>query len=119
MRVKDSRIEDGKLVLKGDGREFSLPEGVYRRSEGESVTIRDGRIVAALPPVDFEKASRSDLERHMKDLDEQLSTIGEDAQLANIDLQNMLQKQQQAIQMMSQISKMLHDTSMAVIRKIG
>jgi hypothetical protein len=44
---------------------------------------------------------------------------GDDAQLANVDLQNMLQKQQQTLQMMSNISKMLHDTSMAVIRKIG
>lgn len=44
---------------------------------------------------------------------------GEDAQLANIELQNMLQKQQQMIQMMAQVSKLLHDTAMAVIRKIG
>jgi hypothetical protein len=45
--------------------------------------------------------------------------MGDEAQLANIDLQNMLQKQQQTIQMMSNISKVLHDTAMAVIRKIG
>ena len=45
--------------------------------------------------------------------------LGDDAQLANVDMQNMLQKQQQTMQMMSQISKQLHDTSMAVIRKIG
>jgi hypothetical protein len=52
-------------------------------------------------------------------LEENLSSVGEDAQLANIDMQNMLQKQQQTIQMMSQISKTMHDTAMAVIRKIG
>ena len=34
-------------------------------------------------------------------------------------LQNMLQKQQQTIQMLSNISKVLHDTALAVIRKIG
>ena len=45
--------------------------------------------------------------------------IGDDAQLANIDLQNILQKQQQTIQMMSDIAKVFHDTAMAVIRKIG
>jgi hypothetical protein len=39
--------------------------------------------------------------------------------LANIDLQNQLQKQQQTLQTMSNVSKMLHDTAMAVIRKIG
>lgn len=49
----------------------------------------------------------------------QLETVGDDAQLANVDLQNVLQKQQQTLQMMSTIEKLLHDTAMAVIRKIG
>jgi hypothetical protein len=46
-------------------------------------------------------------------------TMGEDAQLANVDLQNMLQKQQQTLMMMSNIGKTLSDTNMAAIRKIG
>jgi len=49
---------------------------------------------------------------------EKLQSTGEDAQLANVDLQGMLQKQQQTLQMMSNISKMLHDTAMAIIGKI-
>jgi len=48
-----------------------------------------------------------------------LDQIAHDAQLANIDLQNVLQKQQQLIQMLSNVSKVLQDTAMAVIRKIG
>lgn len=48
-----------------------------------------------------------------------LNSVGDDAQLANVDLQNVLQKQQQTLQMMSNISKMLYDTAMSVIRKIG
>lgn len=60
-----------------------------------------------------------ELENYIKEYEEQLNTIGDDAQLANIDLQNVLQKQQQTLQMLSTISKMLHDTAMAVIRKIG
>ena len=36
-----------------------------------------------------------------------------------LDLQNILQKQQQTMQMMSNISKMLYDTSHSVIRKMG
>jgi hypothetical protein len=51
--------------------------------------------------------------------EEILSIIGDDAQLANIDLQSALQKQQQTIQMMSNISKTLHDSALAVIRKMG
>jgi hypothetical protein len=45
--------------------------------------------------------------------------VGDDAQLANVDLQNTLQKQQQTLQTLSNISKALHDTAMAVIRKMG
>ena len=47
------------------------------------------------------------------------SQNSDDGQLANVDLQNTLQKQQQTLQMMSNISKMLYDTANAVIRKIG
>jgi len=43
---------------------------------------------------------------------------GCNGQLATIDLQKALQKQQAALQMLSNISKMNHDTSMSVIRKI-
>lgn len=45
--------------------------------------------------------------------------LNPDDRLANIDLQNMLQKQQQTIQMLSNVSKVLHDTSLAVQRKVG
>jgi hypothetical protein len=119
MDIEDARIEDGRLVLRGEGREFSLPDGVYRRPDGESVTIHDHTIVAAFAPIDVDRATRDELRRYVEGLDEQLSTVGDDAQLANIDLQSALQKQQQTIQMMSNISKLLHDTAMAVIRKIG
>lgn len=63
--------------------------------------------------------SKEQLKSYIDFLEEKLATLDEDAQLANIDLQNMLQKQQQTLHFMSQISKMLHDTAMAVIRKIG
>ncbi len=46
-------------------------------------------------------------------------TAEDDAQLANVDLQNTLQKQQQTLQMLSNISKMQHDNAMTIIRKIG
>jgi hypothetical protein len=49
----------------------------------------------------------------------QVDSLGDDAQLANVDLQNILQKQQQTLQMLSTISKLLSDTAMAVVRKIG
>jgi citrate synthase len=75
---------------------------------------------------DMKKQVRDEIERtrklhqdFMDCLEQNLSSIGDDAQLANIDLQDMLQRQQQILQTMSNVSKMLHDTAMAIIRKIG
>ena len=63
--------------------------------------------------------TKGKMDAYIKGLEEKLSSVGDDAQLANVDLQNILQKQQQTIQLMSNISKMLHDTGMAIVRKIG
>lgn len=62
---------------------------------------------------------KEEIEDAIREMEERLSTIGDDAQLANLDMQSILQKQQQTMQMMSQISKLLHDTAMSTIRKIG
>ena len=48
-----------------------------------------------------------------------LSGVGDEPQLANLEIQNILQKQSQSLQSMSNVSKTLHDTSMAIVRKIG
>lgn len=58
-------------------------------------------------------------DEEIRSLEEAMSSIGDDAQLANVDLQNMLQKQQQTLQLLSTISRSLHQTTVAVIRKIG
>ena len=58
-------------------------------------------------------------EKYLQSFEKKLATVGDDAQLVNIDLQNALQKQQQMLQTMSNVSKMLHDTIMVVVRRIG
>ena len=63
--------------------------------------------------------NKEELNNYIEDLEEKLQGVGDDAQLANVDLQNQLQKQQQTIQQMSNISKRLHDTAMAIIRNMG
>jgi hypothetical protein len=60
-----------------------------------------------------------DVDSYIKDWEDKLNAVGDDAQLANVDLQNMLQKEQQTLQMMSNISKLLYDTALSIIRKIG
>ena len=59
------------------------------------------------------------LDEIIENLEERLASTGDDAQLANIDLQSELHKQQQTIQTLTNVSKMMHDTALAVIRKIG
>lgn len=47
-----------------------------------------------------------------------LQKAGEDADLANIDLQNMQQKQQQVLQTLGNIAKAMHESAMGAIRKM-
>jgi len=52
-------------------------------------------------------------------LEEQLASVGDDAHLAKTDLQGALHKQQQLIQVLSNVSKLLSDYALSTIRKIG
>ena len=70
-------------------------------------------------PKRFSSIDPHAIEAEIKKWEEKLNTLGDDAQLANVDLQSILQKQQQTLQMMSNISKLLYDTAQSVIRKIG
>jgi hypothetical protein len=81
--------------------------------------IRDSLTRARATLCESQGLAKQKLEAQIRELEDKLDSVGDDAQLANVDLQNMLQKQQQLMQMMSQISKMLHDTATSVIRKIG
>ena len=60
--------------------------------------------------------SAADIERSY---DAKLQTIGEDAELANIDLQSNTERSARAMFLISNIMKAHHDTAMSVIRKIG
>jgi hypothetical protein len=51
--------------------------------------------------------------------EERLATLGDVSELSAIELQNAVQKTQQNLQMLSNVSKMAHDSIMAIIRKIG
>jgi len=63
--------------------------------------------------------NKAQYEAYLKSLEQKLGTVGEDAQLANIEMQNSLQKSQQMLQSMSNVSKMMYDTAILTIRKIG
>ena len=68
---------------------------------------------------EFDVAKFVALQKYIEQLEEDLQGVGDDGQLENVDMQNVLEKQQQTMQMLSNVSKMLHDTTMAIIRKLG
>jgi hypothetical protein len=59
---------------------------------------------------------RARMDTQRREMANTLSFAGDDAQLANVDLQNALQKQ--ALQTLSNIMKTMHDTAMAIIRNM-
>lgn len=64
------------------------------------------------------RMTKGELEDYISKMEEKLNTVGDDAQLANVDLQNVLQKQQQLLQTLSNIMKMLNDTAMSIVRNL-
>jgi hypothetical protein len=69
-----------------------------------------------VPPLGTDSLALLDSEIARWDL--RLATMQDDAQLVSIELQDMLQKHQQYLQLLSNISKATHDTAMAIIRNI-
>lgn len=57
-------------------------------------------------------------QRRLNTLARQLQTIGDDAQMMQLQLQAAMQKQTQAMQMLSSILKSMHDTERSIIRNI-
>lgn len=66
---------------------------------------------------EMRRVNRS-LEQELNDWERRLRTVADDAQLTTIDLQNMLQKQQQTLQVLSNISKVMYNTAMSAIRNL-
>ena len=79
----------------------------------------DGSLSPQVPTARGETKEGRVLEEYIKGLEQTLNSVGDDAQLAQLDLQTVTQKQQQTLQTLSNLSKVLHETSMAIIRKIG
>jgi len=65
------------------------------------------------------RKARTRMEENMAKSEKDLAALNDELQLVNIDLQNALQKQQQTLQTISNVSKLMHDTAMLIIRKMG
>jgi hypothetical protein len=115
--------KEGPMLDPGLAKELSV---TLVASETLSKAIRDtlseaeGDGGVATELVAATNSTHSELEHFQTRLELFADAVSDDdAQLADVDLQSVLQKQEQTLQMMSNISKMVYDTSMAVIRKMG
>ncbi|MFW9886566.1 MAG: zinc-ribbon domain-containing protein [Candidatus Thorarchaeota archaeon] len=117
-----SEEKSGKYQIAGEFILNTKTGDVWKYDEKSNkfkVVEREDSVLTSVEKAKSYIDQSEELDNRIKKWEEKLSEMGDDAQLANIDLQNMLQKQQQTMQMLSNISKVLHDTAMAVIRKIG
>lgn len=95
-------------------------EMFIRKSDGGTTSVyRPKKIPGVKSKPSIKSSEDMDMDAYIKEIENKLNSIGDDAQLVNIDLQNAMQKQQQLLQTLSNISKMLHDSATAIIRKIG
>lgn len=109
-RAIRDHIRDLRTLSKGCDRSVNVPTlTLQRTASGMEQAVR-----GPSKPMTCEA-----LAAEIRKWEEKLRSMGDDAQLANVDLQNILQRQQQVLQMMSNISQMLYDTATSVIRKYG
>jgi hypothetical protein len=89
----------------------SIQENIYiiERRNPDKFIVRKGSMIN----------KRSELENYVNYLQKILQEIGDDEQLANIDLQNVYQNQTMFVYMLSNIAKALEDAAMAVIKNMN
>jgi hypothetical protein len=95
-----------------------LKAGAAKTRRWRALRLKRTGKLAVASPGPWKTGTKADLEAAIKGWEQQLQTIGDDSQLLQLDLQNTTQKMQQTVTMISNISKALHDTAMAVIRNI-
>jgi hypothetical protein len=114
----------GDAVARSLGVAFAPPLGAESAAQllaALKLDIVGGGVASAGAVAGAPKRIRTaaEMDVYIEKLDQRLSSAGDDAQLANVDLQNALNQQQQTLQQMTNIAKVLHETAMAIIRKQG
>lgn len=120
--VIDQTIRRGVLEGNGDLRFFAAKADRFEREQAGAkrllLELRDLKRKIREDAGSFEQVSEQMLDAEIARWEEKLAMAGNNAQVANIDLQNVMQKQAQLMQMMSNIMKMLNDQAMGIIRNI-
>ena len=90
-----------------------IKDGAHSIGEGQTASEADD----SASPGEVREFTIQDLEEESKDWEEKLNSIGDDAELADIDLQGTLDKQQETIDMLAAMGKVQRDTADTVIKK--
>ena len=85
---------------------------------GGNTSVTNSQAAASAPQKNVLHTSNQ-MDAYVQNLEDTLQSVGDDAQLAQTDLQNMSQTQQQTLETLSNLSKSFHDLSMAIIRNIS
>jgi hypothetical protein len=108
--ARDLQATYGKADARFPPKGLQVKEPVAPAPEGQPLRVTFGERTLTSPKA---------LADHISALEGGLQTVGDDAQLANVDLQNCLQQQQQTLQVISRMAKELHDTMTAIVHKMG
>ena len=120
--VMDHTIRVSLLETNGDLRFFAA-----RAERLRSETAGTKRLVGELRdlkqkmrsnPAAFEEVTAQMLDAEIAKWQAKLKTVGTDAQMVNLDLQNAMQKQAQTMQMMSSILKALREQASAITQNV-
>lgn len=81
------------------------------RKDFPNVSQRESEVILFYALNEIDTKLRSEIEQSQK-------TVSDMSQMDMMDLQNAMQREAQLMQMLSNMQKMMHDTSMSIIRKI-
>lgn len=108
-----SESEDLDALKRWVMRDAYLDDVQSQRRAADAARNRSERVAVL-------RAEHHRLTDRLREVDAELERLGsaDDQQLMNLELQDALQKQQQTLQTMSNVSKSMHDTAKAVIQNM-
>jgi hypothetical protein len=118
--IKQIKISDHRVSL-----DYSHPALLFgfipvNMNTLATVTFGDGargaRVNVKFPWYKF--LTKNNAAQIQQELKKTIENTGDDQLLVNIDLQNILQKQQQVLQTMSNVMKTMHDTTKSIIQNL-
>lgn len=116
-RARQARSE---LHKGSDSKDKALSSPFARKRVRQDPRVdADGNFRVRPVEDDGEIVDVDQLNDYIRDLETAMSTSSDDMQLSQLELQGMTQRQQQVLNALSNLSKTLHETSMAILRKIG